>query len=194
MGRNEVTVELPPNWYKNDDLWGFALCCVYVAPACDSEDESQYESGLIYEDDSELEDEQAWFGFDLRIEGNNQSQLMNSFCLDSRCVICDVSDMQWVICYPKLAIVKSCHTNQWTHFKASFDPDRVVECGICLVYTEDYEQKHPTMAQGSTSHGNFGEHGSVREDTNSKAHNKRNPTEKSPGEESHHKRFRETQD
>ena len=165
MGR-QVTIELPPNWYKNDDLWGFALCCVYVAPACKSEDESQYESGLISEDDSDLEDEEASFYCELTIEGNNQSEDVAGFVLDSRCVKDDVSDMQWVICYPKLAIEKSYHTNQWTHFKASFGSDEVEveKCGIRLVYREDYEQKHPTMAQGSTSHGNFGEHGSVRED------------------------------
>ena len=50
------------------------------------------------------------------------------------------------------------------------------------------------MAQDSSSHGSFGEHGSATEDTNSKAHNKRNPTEQSRWEESHHKRFRGTQD
>ncbi|XP_059590717.1 disease resistance protein RPV1 isoform X2 [Vitis vinifera] len=193
MGR-QVTIELPPNWYKNDDLWGFALCCVYVAPACKSEDESQYESGLISEDDSDLKDEEASFYCELTIEGNNQSEDVGHFFLHSRCIKDDVSDMQWVICYPKLAIEKSYHTNQWTHFKASFGGAQVEECGIRLVYRKDYEQKHPRMAQGSTSHGNFGEHGSVREDTDSKAHNKRNPTEQSPGEESHHKRSRETQD
>ncbi|KAL6316357.1 hypothetical protein AAG906_017994 [Vitis piasezkii] len=203
MGRHEVTIKLPPNWYKNDDLWGFALYC--VAPAYESEDESQYESGLIYEDedededDAEHEDEEARFYCGLTIEGNNQSEDVDYFVLYSRCVKYDVSDMQWVICYPKLAIEKSYHTNQWTHFKASFYGAQVEECGIRLVYTEDYEQKQPTMAQGSTSHGNFGDHGLEREallllDTNSKAHNKRNPTEQSLGEESHHKRFRETQD
>ncbi|XP_034679886.1 disease resistance protein RPV1-like [Vitis riparia] len=190
MGRDEVTIELPPNWYENDDLWGFALCCVYVAPAY----ESQYESGLISEDDSELEDEEPVFCCELTIEGNNQLENVGFFSFFSPCVPSDVSDMQWVICYPKLAIKKSYHTNQWTHFKASFGGAQVEECGIRLVYRKDYEQKHPTMAQGSTSHGNFGEHGSVREDTDSKAHNKRNPTEQSPREESHHKRSRETQD
>ena len=164
MGRNEVTVELPPNWYKNDDLWGFALCCVYVAPAY----ESQYELGHISKDDAELEDEGPGFCCDLSIEGNYQSGDVGFFLLYSCCVKYDVSDMQWVICYPKLAIEESYHTNQWTHFKASFGGAQVEECGIRLVYTEDYEQKHPAMAQGSTSHGNFGEHGSVREDTDSK--------------------------
>ncbi|XP_034675407.1 disease resistance protein RPV1-like [Vitis riparia] len=196
MGRNEVTIELPPNWYENGDLWGFALCCVYVAPAY----ESQYESGHISEDDSELDGEPE-FHCDLRIKGNNQSEYLGSFYLCSRCVKYDVSDMQWVICYPKLAIEKSYHTNQWTRIEASFYgyDAQVKECRIRLVYTVDYEQKHPTMAQRSTSHGNFGDHGLEREallllDTNSKAHNKRNPTEQSLGEESHHKRFRETQD
>ncbi|XP_034679882.1 disease resistance protein RPV1-like [Vitis riparia] len=158
MGRNEVTIELPPNWYENGDLWGFALCCVYVAPAY----ESQYESGHISEEDSELEDEEPEFECDLIIEGNNQSEYLGFFCLASRCFKYDVS-MQWVICYPKLAIEESYHTNQWTHIEASFYGAQVEECGIRLVYREDYEQKHPTMAQRSTSHGKFGDHGLVRE-------------------------------
>ena len=171
MGR-QVTIELPPNWYKNDDLWGFALCCVYVAPACKSEDESQYESGLISEDedDAEHEDEGPGFCCDLTIEGNNQSQYVGSFFLDSRCIKDDVSDMQWVICYPKLAIEKSYHTNQWTHFKASFGSDEVEveKCGIRLVYREDYEQKHPIK-------------GIPQNRAQERSH-------------VHHKRFRETQD
>ncbi|KAJ9676040.1 hypothetical protein PVL29_024839 [Vitis rotundifolia] len=175
MGRHEVTIELPPNWYKNDDLWGFALYCVSVAPAYESQN---------------LE-----FRCELTIKGNNQKYLFELFCV---CVKYVVSDMQWLIYYPKLAIEKDYHTDKWRHFEVSFyhiiSDVKVKECGIRLVYRADYEQKHPIMAQGSTSHGNFGEHGSVREDTNSKAHNKRNPTEQSPGDESHHKRFRETQD
>ncbi|XP_034675409.1 disease resistance protein RPV1-like [Vitis riparia] len=188
MGRNKITIELPPNWYENDDLWGFALCCVYVTLAYKSPDEPD----PISEDYIEL---MPRFYCNLTIEGNNQLELVGCFSFISRCVqsvLCDVSVMQWVICYPKLAIEKSYHTNQWTHFNASFYGALVEECGIRLVYREDYEQKHPTMAQGSTSHGNFGEHGSVREDTNSKAHNKRNPNRAQ--ERSVTKRFRETQD
>ena len=29
MGGYKVTIELPPNWYENKELLGFALCCVY---------------------------------------------------------------------------------------------------------------------------------------------------------------------
>ncbi|KAJ9676043.1 hypothetical protein PVL29_024841 [Vitis rotundifolia] len=124
MGRHKVTIELPPNWYENGDLWGFALCCVYVALAY----ESECESGHLSEEDSELEDEESEFNCDLIIEGNNQSEYLGSFYLSSRCVKYDVSDMQWVICYPKLAIEKSYHTNQWTHIKASFYGAQVEEC------------------------------------------------------------------
>lgn len=27
---DEVTIELPQNWYENNDLLGFDLCCAYV--------------------------------------------------------------------------------------------------------------------------------------------------------------------
>ena len=31
MESDEVTLELSQNWYENNDLLGFALCCVYVS-------------------------------------------------------------------------------------------------------------------------------------------------------------------
>ena len=30
MGSDQVTIELPPNWYEDKDLLGFALCGVYT--------------------------------------------------------------------------------------------------------------------------------------------------------------------
>ena len=31
INSDEVTIELPQNWYENNDLLGFGLCCVYVS-------------------------------------------------------------------------------------------------------------------------------------------------------------------
>lgn len=66
---------------------------------------------------------------------------------------------------------------------------RTEDCGIRLIYAEKYEQKYPTLAQGSTSYGNFGEHGSETGDTNSKAYNKRKPMEQNPLEVLQNTRF-----
>ena len=193
MGSHKVTIELPLNWYENKDLLGFALCCVYES--ADTADDEPHNASACESENEESSQPYCT----LSIQGNNQSTIMDSFSWVSYCANVCVSDIVWVIFYPKVAFKEAIklfyQSNQWTHFMASFGGFRRVEqCGIRLIYAEEYEQKHPTMTQGSTSHGNFGEHGSVREDTDSKAHNKRNPTEQSPREESHHKRFRETQD
>ena len=131
----------------------------------------------------------------LRIQGNHQSGVVYFFTLKSCCVNDGVSHIVWVIFYPQVAIKQLYRSNQWRHFMASFHGfGRVEKCRIRLIYAEDYEQKHPTMAQGNSSHGNFGKHGSSTEATNSKAHDKSNPMEQSPVDESCHKRFRGTQD
>ena len=201
MGSYQVTIELPPNWYENNDLLGFALRCVYVA----SPNESQYESAHTSEDEPNnrfafaSEIERLVFFCILSVRGNNQSAKVDVFSFESRSVNDGVSDTVWLIFYPKVAfkeaIKESYRSSQWTHFTASFAGfGRVEECGIRLIYTKDFEQKHPTMAQGNSSHGNFGKHGSSTEATNSKAHDKSNPMEQSPVDESCHKRFRGTQD
>ena len=64
---------------------------------------------------------------------------------------------------------------------------RVEGCGIHLIYVKDYEQTHPSRIQASSSHGNFGDHGSPTEDDYTIAHNKSSPTEHSLVDESHHK-------
>ena len=192
MGSEEVTlnltycyeVKLPPTWYEGNDLLGFALWCVYPS-AHESQNKSVHMFEIEPDDGSALK-----FSCHLMIRGNYHSAYVDLFSFDSYCVNDDVSDTVWVIYYPKAAIEQRYCTNQWTHFMASFHGSlRMEECGIRLIYAGDYEWKHPMMEKGSTSHGNFGEHGSVTEDTNGKAQNKRNPTEQMPVEESHSTRF-----
>ena len=36
-GSDEVTIKLPQNWYENNDMLGFALCCVYAPMLLDDE-------------------------------------------------------------------------------------------------------------------------------------------------------------
>ena len=42
----EVVAKLPQNWYKNDDLLGFVLYCVYYP--LDNESEETLENGATY--------------------------------------------------------------------------------------------------------------------------------------------------
>ena len=105
MGSYQVTIELPPNWYENNDLLGFALRCVYVA----SPNESQYESAHTSEDEPNnrfafaSEIERLVFFCILSVRGNNQSAKVDVFSFESRSVNDGVSDTVWLIFYPKVA-------------------------------------------------------------------------------------------
>ena len=169
----EVIIECPPNWYENNDLLGFALYCVGFPPGFGSCSNKFYLEAQVSE-------QRHW----------------DSFSFDSSYWDCDELETACVICYPKAAIKEYYRSNQWTYFTASFfNEARVQWCGIHLIYAKDYEQMHdPSMLLGNSCHGNLGDHGSPTEDDYSKAHNKRSPIEQSPVDESHHKRFRGTQD
>ena len=168
----EVMIECPLNWHENNDLLGFVLYCVGFSPRFVSCINKFYLEAQV-----------------------SQQRHCGSFSFDSSCWDCDELETAWMICYPKAAIKEYYCFNQWTDFIASFVCEaRVQCCSIHLIYAKDYEQMHdPSMLQGNSSHGNLGDHGSPTEDDYSKAHNKRSPTEQSPVDESHHKRFRGTQ-
>ena len=193
-------LELPPNWYENKDLLGFAIFCAYV--------ESEFVGCSCY----------------LTIKGNGKQENLGSFSLLSKLWLgSDISDLVCIMCYTKAAIEGKYRSNQWTHLMASFDSDARVEgYSFHLIYAKDYVHIHPSMVQASSSHGNssingtrqffsrgnssingtrkffscgnFRDHGSPIEDDYSNADNKRSPIEHSRVDESHHKRFRRTQD
>ena len=172
-GSAELTIELPLNWYENNDLLGFALYYICVA--------------LEYHDPRGNK-------CDIRIRGNDKQEHLGSFSFGSICLDLGISDIAWIMCYPKVAIKECYLSNQWTHFMSSFlGRPRVESCGIHLIYAKDYDQTHPSRIQASSSHEKFGDHGSRAEDDYTIAHNKRSPIEQSPVDESHHKRLRGTQ-
>ena len=151
-------LELPPNWYENKDLLGFAIFYAYVR--------SKFEGC-------------RWF---LKIKGNGKQKLLGSFSLLSKPGLdSDILDLVCIICYPKAAIKEMHPSNQWTHLVASFGSDARVEgCSIHLIYDKDYVQMPPSMVQASSSCGNlsingkmkFFSHGNSRDDYR-KAYNKR---------------------
>ena len=142
-GSDEVIIELPSNWYENNDLLGFFVYCVWVSFGFGSH---------LYE-------------CDLEVRGNDEQEHLGSFsfgssCLDFHLSDCDISDIALIMCYPKAAIYECYRSKQWTHFTASFiGKTRVEGCGIHLIYAKDYEQMHPSIVQGSSSLGNSGDHG-----------------------------------
>ena len=132
MGSDDVTIKLPQNWYENNDLLGFALCCVNPP--------------MIRDDESEDEDDEL--SCVLMGRGNNQIQSIAKFLVKSGCNSSDdshSSDQMCVIYYPKDAIKEEFRSNQWTHFTTSFDGCRnqVKECGIHLIYVSCFQcQQH----------------------------------------------------
>ena len=170
----ENCLELPSNWYENNDLLGFAIVFAYV--------ESEFVGCNCYS----------------TIKGNGKQEHLGSFSLLSKPfldsdmsdlpgIMCypkvaikgkyikthytkplgyfsslskpfldsDKSDLVCIMCYPKAAIEGNYHSNQWTHLVASFDSEvRVEFYGIHLIYAEDNVQMHPSMVQAISSRGN----------------------------------------
>ena len=81
---------------------------------------------------------------------------LGSVSFGSSCLDCDISDLAYIMGYPKAAIEEKYCSNQWTHLLASFNKKTVEGCGIHLLYSKDYEQMHPSTVQASSSHGNSG--------------------------------------
>ncbi|KAL6315908.1 hypothetical protein AAG906_013255 [Vitis piasezkii] len=126
MGSHQVRIELPQNWYENNDLLGFVLCCVYVWVL------DEFNPRPL-----------SYLHCKLAISGNCQSKDVDRFQIESGCYCSDddddhgsASDLVWVIYYPKDAIKKQYLSNQWTHFTASFGSATLEakECGIHLIY------------------------------------------------------------
>ncbi|KAL6315913.1 hypothetical protein AAG906_013261 [Vitis piasezkii] len=104
MGSNEVRIELPQNWYENNEFLGFALC--YCVPVT-----SEFELYCM-----------------LAIGANYQSKVVDTLLIKYQCDCPDddddgsISDLVWVTYYPKNAIRSNItpingHT-LWLHLKA----------------------------------------------------------------------------
>ena len=128
----EVVAKLPQNWYKNDDLLGFVLYCVYYP--LDNESEETLENGATY------------FEYGLTLRGHeiqfvDKLQFYPSF-------YGNVVPYMWMIYYPKYEIGEKYHSNKWRQLTASFcgylrgKAVKVEECGIHLIYAHDHEQNH----------------------------------------------------
>ena len=122
---SDVTIELPQNWYENNDLLGFAICFVCVRVL---DDELNFCPLGVY--------------CKLAIKGNDLLKDVDEVFFKSGCCCFkinddSVSDLAWVIYYPKDAFEELYHSKQWTHFMASFHGCRtfeVKECGIHPIY------------------------------------------------------------
>ncbi|KAL6317044.1 hypothetical protein AAG906_026832 [Vitis piasezkii] len=132
---SEVTAELPPNWYDNNEVLGFALCCVYI-PQQDEPKSSKSENAMV----NIMQPYRL--GCELTFL-DDESGVLDDLFYESSCR-CDrndgASDSVWVTYYSNLAIKKKYRSDTSRHFKASFSgyvdgkPVKVEKCGIGLVY------------------------------------------------------------
>lgn len=124
-GSDQVTIKLPPNWYENEEFLGFALCCVYVRVPHEVKNRISFCCRV------EIEENPSWV--DVLAFG--------SFC---DCYDDDddddrVSDLVWMMYYPKVAIRENCPLNQTISLSAKFFSwetyiYEVEECGIHFLY------------------------------------------------------------
>ncbi|KAJ9676304.1 hypothetical protein PVL29_025028 [Vitis rotundifolia] len=129
----KVVAKLPQNWYKNNDLLGFVLYCVY--------------DPLGNESEETLENDATYFKYGLTLRGH-EIQFVDElqFYPWGRCY--DVVPKMWLIYYPKVEIQQKYHSNKWRQLTASFSGRfegkavKVEECGIHLMYAHDLEQNH----------------------------------------------------
>ncbi|RVW74979.1 hypothetical protein CK203_049943 [Vitis vinifera] len=133
---SKVSRKLPLNWYKNNDLLGFALCSVHVPPDKESEDG--------------LDDDGTWsLKCELTIEDGHQFKVVVPLSFQCWCV-CDIDDdvssQVWVTYYPKITFPSKYASNKRRAFlKAAFqgyfngEPVKVENCGIHLIYAHEQE-------------------------------------------------------
>ena len=118
---SQITVELPPDWHKNNDFLGFSIysICIPSAPGllnCKLNFCGDGEESGCWDVDN------VWFS-------------CCQICVGSNQIMC-------VAYYPKLAIEKHYWSNKWRRLKASLHgldnlPVEVKECGIHLIHTQD---------------------------------------------------------
>lgn len=157
---SQVGIELPQNWYQDNDFLGLAIGCVYVL----LDDESYSESGHMSEDESdkseneskgeESQKKSAHISLECHMTINCHGLEHKDFLIYTADCECYkdakdmVSDEMWVMYYPKVAIPENFHSNQWTHFIASFagsdqfgKPLKVKKSVIDLIYDQAHQSR-----------------------------------------------------
>ena len=128
-----VAAKLPQNWYKNNDLLGFVLYCVY--------------DPLDNESEETLENDATYYQCGLTLCGH-EIQFVDDLQFYFLCHCYDVVPKMWMIYYPKVGIEKKYPSNKWRQLTVSFcgymngKAVKVEECGIHLIYAHDHEQNH----------------------------------------------------
>ena len=125
---NEIRIELPMNWYDDNDFLGFALCAVYVPLKNTLGDAPVVSYGL---------------GCHLSLCGDQFGfRDYLSFYSVCKCYCGGESrDQVWMTYYPQIAIQEKYRSNKWRQFTALFvgygtGSFEVIKCGVTLIYEQ----------------------------------------------------------
>ena len=160
---SEIRIELPMNWYEDDNFLGFALFFYHV-PIDDDECQSTADSGINCE---------------LISHDNQSKQLYGNWWLHTRCKIYSISGLSYSkVCYdsgstkdpailvmyfPRINIPREYRCRSWNIFKAFYHTPierssfscgdatyfKVKSCGIHLIYAQDQNNWPQTSRESS---------------------------------------------
>ena len=125
---DEIRIELPMNWYEDNDFLGFSLCSVYVL----LKNTYWYAPAVSY-----------GLGCHLSLYGD-QSRFRDyiSFYSVCKCYYGGESGEQvCVTTYPQIAIQEKYQSNKWRQFTSFFvgygtGSFKVINCGVTLIYEQ----------------------------------------------------------
>ena len=143
---NEVTIQLPLNWYEDNDLLGFSLFSFHVPFNGLIEEKPEGEKGEEYPSPCSLKCELSFLD-------DEQFGIVDDLFLDSFCGCYNnksgVSDKVWMTYYPKVAVREMYHSNNYRLLKASFPfrgtSIKVEKCGIGLIYANGLAADQSTI-------------------------------------------------
>ena len=147
---DEITIDLPKNWYEDNNFLGFALFWHHV-PFDDDDDDDLFRHLFPIDDDDDDDD-----GFEdgtLRLLISNGDQFGRveskyvSIHIENSTLFADLALM--VVYFPQIAISSEYRSNRWNKFKTRFsalpnEAFKVKSCGIHLIY--DHGQDHPQQS------------------------------------------------
>ena len=125
---DEIRIELPMNWYTDNDFLGFALCAVYIPSENTYWDAPAVAYGLgchlsLYGDQYGFRDYISFYSVCKCYSGGESSEQV------------------WVTTYPQIAIQEKYQSNKWRQFTAFFvcygsGSLKVINCGVTLIYEQ----------------------------------------------------------
>ena len=152
---NEITIDLPKNWYEDNNFLGFALFCHHVlvdddickAFQCDifAFDTLRL---LISDGDQFGRVEKIEFIMDMNLDIKNSTLFADAALM--------------VVYFPQIAISSEYRSNRWNKFKAGFSsylrPITKASCGIHLIYAQDHPQQSLQLFNVKRSHDDTEDH------------------------------------